>query len=166
MAKSKRGRRYRLTPRRRAAILKAQSISARKRKRTLAKRVGIGAGIAGTVAIAGVAGYAGRSYVRQLAGGGPRQKTSTSKEIDIIRIAPAPVGPGNWHLVGKPAKTHLKTLPRRRKRLNYVESERKRVTGIYRRDKKITNQRRKYWKAKPVGGLQRKVRKDKGTRRD
>lgn len=59
-------RRYRMTPKRKAALAKAQAASARKRRKTRNKRIAVGAGVVGTVGVLSVAGVAGHSYVKHL----------------------------------------------------------------------------------------------------
>jgi hypothetical protein len=59
-------KRHRMTPKRKAALRKAQAASARKRRKGRNRKIAIGAGIVGTVGIATVAGLAGRDYVKHL----------------------------------------------------------------------------------------------------
>ena len=66
-----------MTPKRKAALRKAQAASARKRRKGRNRKIAIGAGIVGTVGIAAVAGYAGRDYVKHIARGGPRPSAFT-----------------------------------------------------------------------------------------
>ena len=120
--KNKRGRSYKLTPRRKAALHKAQLASARKRSR----RVGKVIGVVGVTIAAGGAAYAGHRYMK---GRKPSVKTSaktstktsksvstpvtpnvvsvtlsTSKELDLVRITANPKLK-NWGNVGRPART-------------------------------------------------------------
>ena len=97
-----------MTPKRRAALRKAQLASARKRKghgrkqnraRTIRR---VSAGVAGGVALGGLALGAAfaHSYVKQIKGGPKRVVTPTSKvpgkELDILRVqAQVVTGGGN-----------------------------------------------------------------------
>lgn len=65
MARNKRGRHYRFTPRRKAALKKAQLLSARKRSKS-ARRRKIAVGIVATAVVAGAVGaYAGKRSERK-----------------------------------------------------------------------------------------------------
>lgn len=77
-------RRYRMTPKRRAALAKAREASARKRRRQRRKNIAKGAVGAVTVVSLAGAGYKAGNYYRQgaaLAGLQPSVKWSSSKEL-------------------------------------------------------------------------------------
>jgi hypothetical protein len=144
-------RRYRMTPRRKAALKKAQAASARKRKRASNKRIAVGAGIAGGVLGVAVAGYATHSYIKKLGQGGPQKPKATGKELDLIRLAPISSG-SNWPNVGRPLMRTTVTKQRRRKKLpNYIESEKARVKHIQSLDRKALNARRRYHNRRRAG---------------
>lgn len=131
MAKNKRNRVYKLTPRRKAALKKAQAVSARKRSRRGTVALGaVGATIVAGGAYAGYRGLKGRSGKTNVVSHttksvkttsspsvsqAPSQvsqsvvptvvavTTSTSKELDLIRVAPTKNGK-NWRIVGRPFK--------------------------------------------------------------
>lgn len=164
--------RHAMTPARRAALKKAQMISARKRRgkgkgklasanRTLdrrRRRAGIAAGVIGATLVAGGAAYAGRSYVKKVASGGPK-KMST----ELVHVP----GLGKNHTVVK-RKARANPVPK-----NFGPKTVLKVSGAglitkttKGRMKYDTNRRRSYWQAKPVGGAPRKpyVSKVRGRR--
>ena len=150
MAVNKRCRSYKLTPRRKAAILKAQAASARKRR----GRIGRVARTVGVVAVTGAAAGLAYKSMRK-----SRNKSTVVKELDILRIAPRvseSTGAMFWANVGQPLNTRKITVKPRRKRLNYVESEKKRLRELRRKELKNYKARRKYWGAKPVPKVRRK----------
>ena len=161
MAVNKRGRRYKLTPRRKAAILKAQSVSARKRRGRVIRGLTV-------VAVTGAAaGFAAHSMRKS------RNKSTVGKELDVIRIAPrisrneyGNISRAFFDNVGKPlnpidlGKQEFKR--RKRKLPNYRESEQQRLRKEKQRLKENYKARRKYWKNKPVPKVPRKSRRKKG----
>lgn len=149
MAVNKRGRAYRLTPRRREALRKAQLASAAKR-RGQHKRI---AGVIGATLVAGGLGFA--AHRRRSSSPVIKHTMSTSKELDIVRIAPN-ANRTNWTHVGKVAKTVVVRQPKKRVFPTYVQHEKARVKKEAARVKKNQKQRMKYWKGKPVGGAARK----------
>lgn len=162
MAVNKRGRHYKLTPRRKAAILKAQAASARKRRGKFAR-------IAGGVTVVAVTGAAAGFAHRRMRKS-PNNSTA-GKELDIIRIAPrvsrneyGNISRVFFENVGKPlnptrlddGKPSFKR--RKQKKLNYVESEKKRLRKEKQRQTKNFKERRRYWKSKPVPKVRRRRR--------
>jgi hypothetical protein len=152
-------RAYRMTPKRRAALHKAQLASAKKRRRTRNRRIAVAAGGVGVLAGVGAGAYLGHRYVSALKGGPQPVKAgpvlSSSKELDLVRVRPRETGE-NWTHVGKPImRTVLGKKVRKRKFPTYVEHERARVKGEKTRAKKNYKARRKYWRSKPVGGTKR-----------
>lgn len=146
-------RRYRMTPKRKAALRRAQEASARKRRRATGsrnKKIAVAAGISAAVVGTAVAGYAAHSYVKKLGQGGPQVK-APGKELDLIRVGPIRSG-SNWPVVGKPIMRTVVTKQRRRKKkLNYVESERARLKHIASLDRKALNARRRYHNRRRAG---------------
>lgn len=157
-----------MTPRRKAALHKAQLASARKRRGRNIKRAAIAGGIIGTVAGLGVMGYTSRSYVAHLAAGGPK-RTVPGKELDIVRVPlrmqKQRVGVGknrkdtfifNTNVAGKGFsqiagieakhsfdafnKKYAKQIARHKSKIR-----RKQWRGLY-----DHYRRREYWQAKPV----------------
>lgn len=155
MAKNKRGRHYKLTPRRKTAILKAQAASARKRRRTIGN---IAKGI-GVVAVTGAAAGFGMRHM-----GRSRKNSSVGKQLDVIRIAPRvseDTGRVFFGNVGAPVAREK--LPdsgrgkrRKRKLPNYREWEQNRIKKIKQKEIKNWKERRKYWQSKPVPKVKRK----------
>ena len=169
MAKNKRGRHYRFTPRRQAALKKAQARSAANRRRRVGKAVGIAAA---TIAIGAVGGAV--AHRRISSAHAVKLKTHrrvvTGNRIHarrerFIRTLPKPqlalppgrgtktVIPPGWGKSDLPPKRQIKTTP---KTIFKVNSQ-----GIVSRTTKRrmaydTNRRRSYWQAKPVGGAPRK----------
>jgi len=144
-------RRYRMTPRRREALKKAQAASARKRRRASNKRVGIALGVAGGLATTAVVGYAAHSYVRKLGQGGPPKLKGPGKELDLIRLGPNRSG-SNWGAVGVPlTRTVIGKTRRRKKMPNYVESERARLKHIASLDRKALSARKRYHNRRRAG---------------
>mgnify|MGYP003421289423 CR=1 len=131
MAVNKRNRVYKLTPRRRAALKKAQAASARKRSR---RRGTVALGVVGATIIAGGATYVGHRYVQGLRGGPqkpnvvnvttpkasePRQLgTIAGKGIDLRRVAPLKTGK-NWKIVGRAFK-----VTQTQKKVRHIEHDR------------------------------------------
>lgn len=167
MAVNKRNRVYRLTPRRKAALHKAQLASARKRSR----RGRVALGVVGATIVAGGLTYAGHRHLKGRSGKTnvvhvtaptmPEQRqlgTRAGKGIDVRRVTPTKTG-SNWKIVGRAFNFQAppKTV-RRRKRLNYVESEKARLRKENTRQKRNSKARRGYWKSKPVGGGYAKIR--------
>lgn len=144
---------YRSTPKRRAALHKAQLASAKKRRRTRNKRIGTALGIAGTIAGITVFGAVTRSKVKgrrnaalAAAASAPEPvKLSTSTALDIIRTVPFTdnTGKNNWKIVGRPVKRTV-VGKAKRKRPTYVEWEQKRIRGLARRERKADKQRQRY----------------------
>ena len=148
---------YRMTPKRRAALRKAQLASARKRRRriglALAGGVGVlAAGGVGVLAAAGAAGI-GVRYAQGLKGG-PARPHVPGKELVHV--------PGH-------GVTYTKTVVRRKMRrrkppkahghkvwkvdvFGQVEPTRFNADNTKRRNIYNQNRRRKYWRSKPVGG--------------
>lgn len=138
-----RTRRYRMTPRRREALRKAQAASARKRRRGARKRILAGVGIAGALAGASVAGVAISTRMRQ-SSKPKRVSTGPGKELDLIRVGPIKSG-SNWGIVGRPVvRTVVGKTVRKKKYPNYIESERRRLKHIESLDKKAFQARRRY----------------------
>jgi hypothetical protein len=150
MAKSKRGRNYKMTPRRQAALRKAQAVSARSRRR----RVGRAAALVGGTLAVGAVAYAGH---RKL---GSRPKRSKAlvhvpgKGTDHTQYKKTVI-PKGWGQPGgdfSPMR-QIKTTPKSVFKVN--------SSGIVSRTTKTRmvydlNRRREYWQAKPVGGAPRK----------
>lgn len=94
---------YRMTPKRRAALVKAQKASARKRKRSRNRKLLIGGATAATVFGIGTAAYLGRDYISTVARGGPRQ--SKTPRFDAYMALPKqlalPPGKGSRKTVFK-----------------------------------------------------------------
>jgi hypothetical protein len=159
MAVNKRGRHYKLTPRRKVAILKAQKISARKRKGKIAR-------IAGGIGVVAVTGAAAGFAYKRMGRSSVKNNSTAGKELDIIRIAPrisrneyGSISRVFFENVGKPQKpVKLERKPRKRKRLNYVESEKKRLKKEKQKEIKNYRERRRYWKSKPVPKVRRRRR--------
>lgn len=156
MAVNKRGRHYKMTPRRKAALAKAQAVSARNRRR---RGVAL-AGVLGATLVAGGAAYAGRSYVKKIASGGPKKKSTALVHVPGLGVTHTQmkrtVIPQGW---GKPGPDYVplgrtaKTTPKTVFKVN--------ANGVVTRTTKTrmkydTNRRRGYWQAKPVGGAPRK----------
>lgn len=135
--------RYRMTPRRKAALKKAQAASARKRRRGIAKRIGVGVGIVGTLAAASVAGYGSRSYVRQLAGGGPKRPGTA-----LVHV------PGRGTFMGAPVRKFPKqgNRPIKRAKGAIFKTDRKGRSTLTTRNRLVYDhhRRRQYWQTKPV----------------
>lgn len=169
MAKNKRGRHYRFTPRRQAALKKAQARSAAKRRR----RVGRAAGIAAaTIALGAVGGgLAYRSHANKKAVAlKTHKRVVTGNKIHarrerFIRSLPKPqlalppgrgtktVIPDGWGKSDLPPKRQIKTTD---KTVFKVNSKGVVSRTTKNRMKYDTNRRRAYWQAKPVGGAPRK----------
>ena len=145
-----------MTPRRKAALAKAQAVSARKRRR---RGVAL-AGVLSATLVAGGAAYAGRSYVKKIASGGPKKHSTALVHVPGLGVTHTQtkrtVIPQGW---GKPGPDYVplgrvaKTTP---KTVFKVSS-----SGIVSRTTKTrmkydTNRRRQYWQSKPVGGAPRK----------
>ena len=144
MAVNKRGRHYKMTPRRKAALAKAQAVSARKRRR---RGVAI-AGVLSATLVAGGAAYAGRSYVKKIASGGPK-KMST----ELVHV------PGlgkNYTTVKRKARKNPVPKKFGPSTVLKVTSSGLITKTTKGRMKYDTNRRRSYWQAKPVGGAPRK----------
>ena len=156
MAVNKRGRHYKMTPRRKAALAKAQAVSARKRRR---RGVAL-AGVLGATLVAGGAAYAGRSYVKKIASGGPKKHSTALVHVPGLGVTHTQmkrtVIPQGW---GKPGPDHVplgraaKTTP---KTVFKVSAKGVVTRTTKTRMKYDTNRRRSYWQAKPVGGAPRK----------
>lgn len=135
--------RYRMTPRRKAALRKAQAASARKRRRRIATRIGIGVGVVGAIAATGVAGYGARSYVRQLAGGGPKRP---GKELVHVR--------GKGTFMGAPVRKYPKqgnrSIKRAKGAIFKTDKKGRSTLTTKRRVNYDSNRRRQYWHSKPV----------------
>ena len=144
-------RRYRMTPRRREALRKAQAASARKRSRGRRKAVLRGVGFAGLVAGASVAGVAIGTRMRQSSKPRSRPSSGPGKELDLIRVGPTRSG-SNWGIVGRPVTRTLVTKGKRKKKyLNYIESEQARLKHISSLDKKAFQARRRYHTRRRLG---------------
>ena len=173
MAKNKRNRVYKLTPRRQAALHKAQLASARKRR---GRGVAI-AGVVGATIVAGGTVYAGHRYVKGLKGGPTKPnvvsvtvsshppisrtatlgiptvpkkeiKLSTSKELDLVRIAPTPKLK-KWSNVGKPARARV-VKPVKHKEHDRLYNARRKARE--RQDRKNLLKRRYYRKKQQALG--------------
>lgn len=170
MAKSKRGRRYKMTPRRQAALRKAQAASARARRRRVGRLAGV---VAGTLVAGGVAYAAHRSI-------GNRKRTTQARmrHTAKVRAAHRPkkyrgtkalvhvpglgmdhmqynktVIPPGWGQSDLPPMRSIRSTPQTVFKVN--------SKGVVSRTTKNRmtydlNRRRKYWQGKPVGGTPRK----------
>lgn len=87
-----------MTPKRRAALAKAQKASARKRKGKRNRNILIGGATAATVLGVGIAAYAGRDYIKTVARGG-----SKTPRFDAYMSIPKQLAlpPGTGELIGK-----------------------------------------------------------------
>lgn len=140
---------YRMTPKRRAALRKAQLASARKRRRRIGFAIAGGVGVLAVAAGAGV----GVRYAQGLKGG-PVRPHVPGKEL--------------VHVPGK-GVTYTKTVVRKKVRkkrppkphghkvwrvdvLGQVTPTRFNADNTKRRNIYNQNRRRRYWRSKPVGG--------------
>ena len=168
MAKNKRGRHYKMTPRRKAALRKAQAASARARRRRVGRA---GALVGATLVAGGIAAAVGarryqstqtaklKTHKRTVAHN--KIKAKVARRDRFIATLPKPqlaltagkpkktVIPPGWGKSDLPPKRQIKTTP---KTVFKVSSQ-----GIVTRTTKKrmaydTNRRRKYWQGKPVGG--------------
>jgi len=137
MAKNKRGRKYRMTPRRKAALRKAQIASARKRRGHRRKRVAKVAGVIGATLVAGGTVYAGGKFY------------NSKKNKAVIPQAPT----------AKMTVINLDDTEEERRLAREAAREARHAKNAIRRAKhaenaKKINQRKrmKYWQNKPVSG--------------
>lgn len=170
MAKNKRGRHYRFTPRRQAALRKAQAASARKRRR----RVGKVAGLVGATIVAGGAAYAGRraynnkkistiqnlrSQARERIASRPPRYRGTKAVVHVpglgvthqqMKRTVIPPGWGQSDI--EPAKS-IRSTPQ-----TIFKVDSKGTVSRTTKNRMIydQNRRRAYWRSKPVGGAPRK----------
>lgn len=136
MAKNKRGRKYRMTPRRKAALRKAQIASARKRRGHHRRRAVIAGGIV-AVTLGGAAATGTHVYVRALKGG---PKRPVSKELVHV---PRP----RINLdVGKDTDRRIREFDKAAKRASI------RSRDLKTRAKRNQRKRMKYWQGRPVSG--------------
>ena len=142
-----------MTPKRRAALKKAQTASARKRKSKRNKRIGTAAGVAAGVGAIGVLGFLGHKHMKSRSAKGVTPVAlSTSKELDIVRhqgrLFTDPEGrlsgKNNWKIAGAPVR-RTQVGRRRKHRPNYVQWEKSRITGLARAERKADRQRMRYW---------------------
>ena len=151
MAVNKRNRVYRLTPRRKAALHKAQLASARKRSR----RGKVALGVVGATIVAGGVAYTGHRSLKGRSGKinvvhvtaptTPRmpeqRQLGTGRGIDLRRVAPLKTGK-NWKIVGKAFKT-----TQTQKKVRHIEHDRmwtKNRKLEARRSRRATAERRRY----------------------
>ena len=168
MAKNKRGRHYRFTPRRQAALKKAQARSAANRRRRVGKAVGIAAA---TIAVGAVGGAVAHRRISSA----HAVKLKTHKRVvtgnkiyarreRFIRSLPKPqlaLPPGrgkrtvipNLGPSMNPPMFQIRSTPQLIFKTN---SKGVTVRTTRNRMKYDSQRRRAYWQAKPVGGAPRK----------
>lgn len=159
MAKNKRNRRYRFTPRRQAALRKAQAVSARSRRRRVSQAVGL---VGATLAVGAVA-YAGTKTInnRKISA---RANLRTSAKARIS-ARPPKVSKALVHVPGL-GKSYVEIKRKPKPNPKPRQSGPKTVWkvnangGVTRTTKTRMiydlNRRREYWQGKPVGGAPRK----------
>lgn len=155
---------YRLTPRRREALRRAQLASARKRRKNRNRNIALGG--AGVLAGVGVGAFLGHSYIRGLKGGPrpPQADPANSQKkmsTDLVHV------PGH-------GKAYTVTVVRRKPKVNPVPKRPsdKRIYSVNKKGeiRQTTkgrliydhHRRREYWQAKPVPKLGRRSRAKKG----
>jgi hypothetical protein len=158
MAKNKRGRSYKFTPRRQAALRKAQARSAATRRR----RVGSLTKVAGATLAVGAVAYGARRYSSSRPKGSRKAKTSKAlvhvPGLGVNHTAAqmkTTVIPLGW---GKPGGDFVKMKQIRSTPQTIFKVDKSGLVSrtTKNRMKYDTNRRRKYWQAKPVGGAPRK----------
>lgn len=169
MAKNKRGRNYRFTPRRQAALRKAQARSAANRRRRVGRAVGIAAATIAVGAVGGAVAYRNKSNAHAVKLK-THKRTVTGNKIyarreRFIRSLPKPqlalppgkgtrtVIPPGWGKSDLPPMRSIRSTPQT---IFKVDSKGKVSRTTKNRMKYDTNRRRTYWQAKPVGGAPRK----------
>lgn len=147
--KNKRGRAYKMTPRRRAALAKAQAASARKRRR---RAVVAGGLAAATLAVGGAVAFRrGQHRGGKPKVSGPKKPEWYTPELPTGQKKT--VIPPGWGIAPLPRPRSAKTTDQ-----TVFKTSAKGITTrtTKKRIKYDTNRRREYWQAKPVGGGTRK----------
>lgn len=141
-------RRYRMTPRRKAALEKARAASARKRRRSTRNRILGAAGVLGGLATASVAGHLVVSRVRQSRSTGPAP-AGPGKQLDLLRSR-----------YGVPfARTVIPRTKPTRKTDNLIKAfdgaAKRAAQGVKRKKRRAIydqKSRREYWQQRPIAG--------------
>lgn len=150
MAKNKRNRNYRFTPRRQAALRRAQARSAATRRRRVGRAAAL---VGGTLAVGAVAYGARRNLSRGSKGPGKALVHVPGLGRSHVEYRKTVIPPG-W---GKSDLPKMRAIRRTSKHVFKVDSGGTATSTTKRRMAYDTNRRREYWQAKPVGGAPRKT---------
>jgi len=169
MAKNKRNRVYRLTPRRKAALKKAQIASARKRSRRGKRALGV---VGATIVAGGAVGaiYAHKRHQSNIVSAMNRKQKANTEHIQrvignqlALPAAPRKVTVLQMGYIG-PRKMSGPALKPSEERIFKVSS--KGLVTKTTKERLIYDQRsrRAYWQSKPVGGGKAGTRSSKTAR--